>query len=95
MPPQVVPAVATTMTGTTPAALSARSSVRGIGIHAPAAVGVDQAQRGASDACLVRDLEPRDVAFARGIEGDGPGKARAPSWANCGFASVSAHSRAV
>jgi len=38
------------------------------GIHSPAAVGVDEPQRGASHAGLVGDFQPRNVAFARGVE---------------------------
>ena len=69
MPAPVVPAVATTITGTRPRARSAAIAARErLGIHAPAAVGGDQPQRAAADAGLVRDLEPGDVTFARGVE---------------------------
>ena len=76
MPPPVVPAVATIITGTTPPARSramARASAAG---SMPAgAVGLDQPQRGAADAGLVRDLEPGEVALARGVERRGaPGE---------------------
>jgi hypothetical protein len=38
------------------------------GVHAPAAVGIDQPKSAASDADLVSDLQPGDVAVARGVE---------------------------
>ena len=69
MPAPVVPAVATTITGTAPGgAVLGDGLAQRLGIHAAAAVGGDQAQRAAADAGLMGDFQPGDVAIARGIE---------------------------
>ena len=72
MPAPVVPAVATSMIGTAPAARSARIACgERLRVHASRAVGGDETQCTAPDARLMRDLEPGDVAFARGVERGG------------------------
>ncbi len=56
--------MATIITGTAPAARSsAMAPKQRLRIHPAPTVGIDQPQRAAADAGLMRDFQPRDVTF--------------------------------